>query len=147
MLPQSLIETIKEDLIRHEGYMTEVYLDTEGLPTAGIGHLLEGDEILPVGTEVSEEQIQAWFDKDFEEAYSDCCALFLNFDSHPDEAKRVLVNMAFNLGRSRLGKFKNTIRYVNEGNYIMAANEMIDSKWYNQVGHRSAELVNIMKEV
>jgi len=38
------------------------------------------------------------------------------------------------------------IRYVNEGNYLMAANEMVNSKWYNQVGRRSQELVDIMKE-
>jgi GH24 family phage-related lysozyme (muramidase) len=54
--------------------------------------------------------------------------------------------MAFNLGRNRLSKFKNMLRYVNEGNYIMAANEMVNSKWYGQVGRRSKELVDIMKE-
>jgi hypothetical protein len=28
----------------------------------------------------------------------------------------------------------------------MAANEMINSKWYGQVGRRSAELVDMMKD-
>ena len=70
----------------------------------------------------------------------------MNLDSQPMDVQRVCVNMAFNLGRNRLSKFKNMIRYVNEGNYLMAANEMIDSKWYRQVGRRSKELVDIMKE-
>jgi hypothetical protein len=29
----------------------------------------------------------------------------------------------------------------------MAANEMVNSKWYGQVGRRSKELVDMMKEV
>jgi lysozyme len=53
--------------------------------------------------------------------------------------------MAFNLGRSRLGKFKKMIEAVNEGDYEKAAEEMIDSKWYHQVGNRSIELVEIMR--
>lgn len=53
--------------------------------------------------------------------------------------------MAFNLGRNRLSKFKNMISAVNEGNYAKAADEMIDSRWYKQVGVRSKELVEIMR--
>jgi hypothetical protein len=34
---------------------------------------------------------------------------------------------------------------VNEGNYPKAAIEMMDSKWYLQVGLRSKELVEIMR--
>jgi hypothetical protein len=37
------------------------------------------------------------------------------------------------------------ITAVNEGNYQKAADEMIDSKWYRQVGRRSEELVEIMR--
>jgi lysozyme len=53
--------------------------------------------------------------------------------------------MAFNLGRSRLSKFKKMVTAVNEGNYAKAADEMTDSKWYRQVGRRSKELVEIMR--
>ncbi len=144
-----LIEIVKEDLVRHEGYVAEIYLDSENLPTFGIGHLVTEDDMeytWPVGTPVTDERILQVFHDDCDVAYSDACALVLNFSSHPEDVQRVLVNMAFNLGRNRLGKFKNMISYVNEGNYLMAANEMIDSKWYRQVGRRSAELVDIMKE-
>lgn len=146
MISEELEVQIKEDITRHEGCVCEVYLDSEGLPTAGIGHLLLGVDGLEVGDPVPMEAVLEWFDRDYKEAVTDCCAIFLNFASLPDQVKRVLVNMAFNLGRNRLSKFKNTIRYVNEGNYVMAANEMIDSKWYAQVGNRSKELVDIMKD-
>ena len=131
-----VIEAVKEDLIRHEGYVAEIYLDSENLPTFGIGHLVTEQDMeytWPVGTPVEDERI--------------LCAIFMNLDSQPTDCQRVCINMAFNLGRSRLSKFKNMIRYVNEGNYLMAANEMVNSKWYSQVGRRSKELVDIMKEV
>ena len=144
-----LIEIVKEDLIRHEGYVAEIYLDSENLPTFGIGHLVTEDDMeysWPVGTPVTDERILDVFHKDCDVAYTDACALVLNFAGQATDAQRVLVNMAFNLGRNRLSKFKNMLRYVNEGNYVMAANEMVNSKWYNQVGRRSKELVDIMKE-
>jgi len=149
MTKNELIEIVKEDLIRHEGYVAEIYLDSENLPTFGIGHLVTEDDMeysWPVGTPVTDERILDVFHKDCDVAYTDACALVLNFAGQAPDAQRVLVNMAFNLGRNRLSKFKNMLRYVNEGNYIMAANEMVNSKWYGQVGRRSKELVDIMKE-
>lgn len=143
-----LLEQVKEDLVRHEGYVTEIYLDTEHLPTFGIGHLVTEQDIeygWPVGAPVTDERILQVFHDDVEVAYSDACAIFLNLDSQPTNVQRVCVNMAFNLGRNRLSKFKNMITAVNEGNYNKAADEMIDSKWYGQVGNRSRELVELMR--
>jgi hypothetical protein len=42
-------------------------------------------------------------------------------NSHPDNVVRVLVNMAFNLGRTRLSKFKNMVAAVEEKDYVKAA--------------------------
>lgn len=145
MISEELEVQIKEDLVKHEGCKTEVYLCSEGLPTAGIGHMLLGVDGLEVGDDVPMEAVLEWFDNDYKEAVTDCCALFLNFASLPDQVKRVLVNMAFNLGRHRLSKFKNMIKAVNEGNWVKAADEMVDSRWYNQVGNRSVELENWMR--
>lgn len=148
MLPQNLSEIIKEDLVKHEGYVTEIYLDSENLPTFGIGHLVTEDDMeytWPVGTPVTDERILKVFHDDCNNAYTDACAIFLNFSSLPDNCQRVLVNMAFNLGRNRLSKFKNMITAVNEGNFSKAADEMIDSKWYRQVKRRGEELVEIMR--
>tara|TARA_R110000803_G_scaffold49198_1_gene102248 strand:+ start:597 stop:1052 length:456 start_codon:yes stop_codon:yes gene_type:complete len=142
-----LLEKVKEDLVRHEGYVTEIYLDSENLPTFGIGHLVTEDDMeytWTVGTSVTDERILQVFNDDCNDAYTDACALFLNFTSHPQDVQSVCVNMAFNLGRSRLSKFKKMVTAVNEGNYAKAADEMTDSKWYRQVGRRSKELVEIM---
>jgi len=150
MLPQSLIDTIQKDLARHEGEVFEIYLDTEHLPTFGIGHLVVKDDAeygQPICTPVSEERVNEAFQTDFKTAYSDACHLFYDLEHHPDNVIRVCVNMAFNLGRTRLGKFRKMIEAVNAHNYDKAADEMMDSRWYTQVGRRSEELVALMRSV
>jgi lysozyme len=149
MLPQNLTDQIKEDLVRHEGYVTEIYLCSEGYPTFGIGHMVTEQDMeysWPVGTPVTDERILQVFHDDCKVAVEDAELIVDDLYDHPDSVIRVLVNMVFNLGRPRLSKFKRTLEAVNNKEYLMAANEMIDSKWYKQVGRRGAELVDIMKE-
>jgi len=63
-----------------------------------------------------------------------------------DEPRRiVLVNMCFNMGISRLLHFQKMLAALQSGDYQKAADEMIDSAWYKQVGVRALELVNQMK--
>ena len=148
MLPQHLIEMIKEDLVKHEGYVTEIYLDSENLPTFGIGHLVTENDMeftWPVGTPVTDERILQVFHDDCNGAVTDAECIFDDVLSHPDNVVRVLVNMAFNLGRTRLSKFKNMVAAVNDKDYERAANEMIDSKWYRQVKTRGVELSDLMR--
>lgn len=143
-----LLDTIKEDLIKHEGYKDEIYLCSEGIPTFGIGHAVKEYDVewtWPVGTPVEKERIDNAFQADFEDAVNDVKALIPSLDDKPDQCIRVLVNMAFNLGRTRLGKFKKMLKAVEENNFVEAANQMVDSRWYNQVGGRSVELENWMR--
>lgn len=148
MLPQHLMDQIKEDLVRHEGYVTEIYLCSENYPTFGIGHMVTENDMehtWPVGTPVTDERILQVFHDDCKVAIADAELLVNNLSDHPDFVSRVLVNMAFNIGRPRLSKFKNMLAAIEEKDYNRAANEMIDSKWYHQVGRRSQELVEMMR--
>jgi len=145
----NLLNQIKEDLIRHEGYVTEIYLDSENLETFGIGHLVTEEDMeftWPIGTPITDDRILDVFHIDCGEAVEDANCVTNDLYSHPDDVVRVLVNMAFNLGRTRLSKFKKMLAHIEEKNYLMAANEMINSKWYRQVKTRGVELVNIMKD-
>ena len=148
MLSEGLVEQIKEDLIKHEGYKQEIYLCSEGIPTFGIGHAVKEHDIeyaWPVGTPVEKERIDNAFEEDFNTACEDCKVWFDDFANLPNQVKRVLVNMAFNLGQNRLGKFRKMIAAVNANDFSEAANQMVDSRWYNQVGNRSIELENWMR--
>lgn len=143
-----LREQIKKDLIRHEGYKSEIYLCTEQIPTFGIGHAIKKSDpeyTWPIGTEIDKERIDEAFAQDLEDCIADAEILFEDLYTKPDQVIRVVVNMAFNLGRTRLGRFKKMIAAVNTNNFVEAANQMVDSRWYNQVGNRSIELENWMR--
>ena len=141
-------ERVIEQLKIDEGIVHEIYLDHLGYPTFGIGHLvLESDPEhgQDVGTPVSEERCLEVFDHDLEVTVNECKVLFPDFDEKLDEVQEILINMMFNMGRTRLSKFKKFIAALNEENYDEAANQMMDSKWYNQVGNRSVRLVERMR--
>lgn len=143
-----LLDQIKEDLIKHEGYVREIYYCPEGYPTFGVGHMItevDPEYTWPVGTPVEDERILQVFHEDCMVAIDDSEVLIGNLYDHPDNVIRVIVNMAFNLGRNRLSGFKKMIAAVDAKDYHTAGNEMVDSKWYGQVGRRSADLVRLMK--
>ena len=144
-----LLDQIKEDLVRHEGYVAEIYLCSENIPTFGIGHMVTESDMeysWPVGTPVEDERILQVFHDDCMIAVNDAEQVVDDLYSHPDDVIRVLVNMAFNIGRPRLSQFKKMLAAVENKDYKTASQEMIDSRWYNQVGRRSVELAEMMRK-
>ena len=135
------------DLIKHEGCVFEVYKDSEGYDTYGIGHLVTKKESkqFPFGTPVSTHKVMDTFFKDLDSAIEDTYLLFPELNVLPQPVQTTLINMSFNLGLTRLSKFKKMIRAIDERDYDKAADEMIDSKWYRQVKSRGKELVDDMR--
>lgn len=135
---------VTADLVRHEGYKEEIYLDSVGEKTFGIGHLVtpKDDEwAKPVGARVGSDRIAEAFKGDLRIAYFIAYGIFDGLADRPLEVQRVLINMAFNLGGPRLRKFKKMIAAYEAEDYITMADEMQDSKWFRQVGSRGRELV------
>ena len=67
------------------------------------------------------------------------------FDTLSTNRQQVLINMGFNLGTKGLLGFKNTLEFVRTGQYDAAAKGMLASKWAKQVGNRSVELAEQMR--
>lgn len=139
---------LEEELEYDEGVKYEIYLDHLGLPTFGIGHLVREEDPEhgePVGTPVSEKRVSAAFNADINTTLEDCEKLYGDFHELPDEAKLIIANMCFNLGYPRLSKFKGMKAGVDARDWNRAADEMVDSKWYNQVPNRAERLVARMR--
>jgi len=66
--------------------------------------------------------------------------------SAPLPIKLSFYNMAYNLGITRLSKFKKMIAALEATDYLTASKEAKDSQWYNQVGERAERIVNIFKD-
>ena len=144
------IDQLRKELERDEGVKYEVYLDHLGYPTFGIGHLITDDDPecgTSVGTEVSSDRVQEAFDSDIESVLSDCERLYVQFEHLPEEVQLIIANMMFNMGYTRLSKFKGMKRGVDARNWEEAADEMVDSRWYKQVSRRADRLVVRMRSI
>jgi lysozyme len=130
---QKLIENLK----RHEGLRLKPYLCPEGKITIGFGRNLEDMGI-------SEKEAEMLLMSDIQRCYEelDVFSWFHDLDQVRQEA---MVNMLFNLGLPTFLEFKRTLKFMAEGAYSQAAEEMLDSKWARQVGDRATELAYMVE--
>ena len=143
-------DQLREELAADEGCKYEIYLDHLGLPTFGIGHLIidsDPEATKDVGDPVSDDRVKECFDKDVESVISDCKRLYDDFDELPSECQEIIANMMFNMGLTRLSKFKGMKAGVDARDWNKAADEMVDSKWYRQVTNRAERLVQRMRSL
>ena len=138
------IEQCKAEIKRHEGEVLKIYKDSLGYKTLGVGHLCQPSDPeydWEIGTEVNQEVVDMYYDSDFdkhvEETLHVCENNNIDFDSLPENAQHTLVDMCFNLGANRLGKFRNMLYACSVSDWNEMARQMEDSRWYGQVGRRS----------
>ena len=141
-------DKLRQELAEDEGCKYEVYLDHLALPTLGIGHLIVEDDPehgQPVGTPVSEERVRQVFALDIASTLDECQVLYPDFDDLPEECQLIIANMMFNMGRPRLSKFKGMKAGVDARDWNRAADEMVDSRWYDQLTNHAKRLVARMR--
>jgi len=144
------LEKLREELEIDEGCKYEIYLDHLGYATFGIGHLVvehDAEYGKEIGTYVSENRVIKVFEQDIETVLSDCNRLYEDFEDLPEEAQRVIANMMFNMGYTRLSKFIGMKSGVDARDWNEAADEMVDSSWYYQVINRATRLVERMRSL
>ena len=140
-------EILKEQIKRHEGEVLEVYADSLGYLTLGVGHLIKEDDAehgQPAGTPVSQEVVDAYYESDFDKHVEETIHVFESkggedFYALPEDIQHVLVNMTFNLGGTRFGKFNNMWKGVIACDGEKVAVEMEDSNWLGTGGRREVE--------
>ena len=141
-------DQLREELAEDEGCKYEIYLAHLGLPSFGIGHLVtenDPENGQPVGTPIDEERVRQVFSLDIAVTLEDCKSLYDDFDDLPEECQLVIANMMFNMGRPRLSKFKGMKAGVDARDWNKAADEMVDSRWHDQVPNRAKRLVKRMR--
>ena len=129
----------REQLKQDEGVREKVYMDSVGIPTIGVGRNLKDVGLSPY-------EINVLLENDLVKAENDSKIVFPCFDKLSDNRKAVLLNLAFNLGRSRLAGFVKFKEALEAGAFPQAAEELLQSKWATQVGARAQRLANKMKE-
>lgn len=147
-------DKLLEELVRDEGLDSNPYRDSLGIWTVGIGHNLE-EHGLPMGMLVdvisragglNEGEINLLTNKHIAEAGGHLDSIFPAWRAMSDTRQRVLMNMIFNLGPTRLQGFRLMFGALARKDYEEAAVQMMDSKWAEQVGERSTRLRTMMLE-
>ena len=136
------IQLALEQLKIDEGCRLTAYQDTVGVWTIGYGHtggVKKGDKI-------TQKEAEEFLLEDTLEAARDASTLPVGFDGLNAVRQSVLINLAFNLGLTRLLNFKRFLAAVQVRDFDRAALEMLDSKWAGQVGQRAIRLAKLMKQ-
>jgi len=130
-------DRVAEDLRKHEGYRGMPYRCPAGKLTIGVGRNLDANGL-------RDDEIELMLNNDIDQAIEDAKEIVQCFERLDSVRQEVLVNMAFNLGRSRLAGFKKMIAAIEANKYAVASVEMMDSQWADQVGPRAQELAQRM---
>lgn len=145
------VDRIQKQLEIDEGVKYVIYIDHLGYPTFGIGHRITREDKEywePIGTAVSEKRVRAAFEKDLCTAIGDCEAIYgEGFSGWPRDVHEVLVNMMFNMGRTRMRKFKKMKAALMKQDWKEAAKEGRDSRWHKQVPNRAERLMTKLENV
>lgn len=128
---------LKDLLIKHEGIELKPYKCTAKKLTIGIGRNLEDNGI-------TQEEALYLLNNDITRIENEVNKKFTWFKKLNEARQDVVLNMVFNLGLGGFMKFKNTIRFLETGQYSQAAIELLESAWADQVGDRAKELSKIM---
>ena len=149
-------DTMKDDLIADltiaEGRINKVYKDSEGNLTAGVGHLLNADDIriYKLGDAVINKTIDEWLSEDCDKVIASANRQFPEFDTYPHLVKLAMLNWLFQLGVDATSEFPRATAFLKNRNWHAAALEWKYanvrtrrlSQWYRQTRVRCEQEVD-----
>ena len=132
-----------EQLRLHEGERRKPYRDTVGKLTIGIGRNLDDKGL-------RRDEIEYLLANDIADSRADLDRYLPWWRGLDPVRQRVLIDMVFNMGAGSpkgggLLSFVNTLSEIRRGNYGIAADMMLASKWSAQVGRRAVRLATMMR--
>jgi lysozyme len=141
------MDALKEHLRRSEGFRARPYLDTKGFWTCGFGHCLPRNISRQELNEMvwTREHGESVLDKDLANAIHEAGAFpwWLTMDP---VRQAVIVELLFNLGRSKFKGFVKMIAAIQNKEYQKAARELLDSQWRKDVGPTRSKRLALMLE-
>jgi lysozyme len=136
-MDQSFKAQLKQLIVSHEGFKTHPYTDTKGNVTIGVGYNLTARGL-------PESFLNEKYDEDAEFYYTSLLKDFDWYESLCDARKMVLIDMCF-MGYKTFKEFERMLQALRYGDYEKAAQEILNSLWAQQVGHRAIQNAEIMR--
>jgi len=132
------INDLKQQLIKHEGLELLPYKCTAGKLTIGVGRNIEDRGISYDEAMMLLENDLLLYTAELEKAFP----VVKDLDN---VRVMTLINMAYNLGITKLRQFKMMWAAIEDNDFEVAAQEMLNSKWASDVGKRALELSEQMR--
>jgi len=133
------IERLRKQITKHEGIEYKLYKCTSDKWTIGVGRNLDDRGI-------SHDTAMQMLDEDIDICINELQQTVSYWDDLPERVQEALVNLCFNMGIKRLMAFKKTFGYLREGMFDKAADELLDSRYANQVGQRAIDVAHMIRE-
>lgn len=113
-------DDLKTDLIQDEGLLLKPYRDIVGKLSIGVGRNLDD-----VG--ISNSEADTLLTNDMATVFQGLDREFAWWISRPDEVRRGMANIAFNVGIGGIAKFSRMLAALQAGDYETAAQEVVNS--------------------
>lgn len=132
------IDQAKKMLLVDEGLRLKPYRCTAGKLSIGYGHNLDD---VGIPQRIADDLLVY----DLEIARKICEHIFGDlFKTWSDSRKLGWINLAFNLGRTRLMQFRNTIRAARIEDWPEVENGLRQSLWFKQVKGRAERVIGMI---
>jgi lysozyme len=141
-MESSLLDQLVADLRTDEGERLYAYRDSRGFLTIGIGINIDRAG----GGGITAEESLHLCQNRLRAAEADLDRELPWWRNMSSARQRVLVNMTYNLGLAGLLGFHRALAAMQVGDYDKAADEMVDSEWFEEVGARAVRLVALMRK-
>ncbi len=133
------------------------YLDSEGLPTVGIGHLITNKEKYDCHAGLTDELVMQQLAEDVQTHLNGAKKLAEQLNMQIESnliVQRFMTEMCFNIGANAYANFKNGLKKLRsavngdgEFTYNNAADEHLNSKWARQVKSRATDMVDTLRKL
>jgi len=133
------IAELKAQLTRDEGLKLKPYLDTTGHWTIGVGR-----NLTTVGISAVESDFM--LTNDIQRVQMDLNRALPWWIGLSDNRQLVLANLTFNIGINGVLGFKNMLAACQSGDFKTASEQMLVSRWAEQVGDRAQRLALLMEK-
>ena len=139
---KQLIEMLK----RHEGEVKTngrhvLYKCPAGFWTLGIGRNVDVNG----GIGLSDDEVDYLLENDILRVIMELNIEYPWFSDLDDVRKDAIIDIAFNLGATRLRGFRRALAAMEAADYSTAAAEFLDSKWKKDVKGRAVELASMIE--
>lgn len=139
---------------QEEGFRARVYKDTLGIDTVGDGYNLEAnpqklsdEEIADIYKNgITRERAKELVELENEQVIKHLAADLPYFEALPEDAQIVLVDMAYNMGVAGVEKFKTMLADIENGDFVKAAHDGLNSRWAKQVHGRATKLMALLAQ-